>query len=499
MKTLKFTLSIIVMIAFLGLNDALGQWTTSGSNIYNTNTGNVGIGNNAPGTLLHVGKSMTEPTIKIQNFGSNGGATYQMTDNASGADWKFKATQFGGFKIRDQQFALDVMTFEANSIANAIYIDVNGDVAFSHNAPNGHGVNVINYNYGKGAVYGADQNGSFLYAFGMLGTLDPASLGAPNVVYNAGVMGVKPALGANGAGVYGWNVDVNSDNYGGLFITDGAPATGTNYGVFGRAMHAPANFAGKFEGRVDVQGHPSSTQAADYYETVLKATVNHTQSIDSKALDGLSHPVDGYGIGVYGTGGYRGVFGFGDGGAYTGSVVGTYGYCTGTAGSRYGVYGYAYNPGGTSAVAVYGTASGATTNWAGYFSGDCYISSDLRIGTTTQATGYSLSVNGKVACTEVLVDNLANWPDYVFAEDYNLMSIEELEKSINENNHLPGVPSAAHIEENGLLLGDMQKKLMEKIEELTLYTIQQNKKVNALLERVESLEKENASLKDSNK
>jgi len=123
------------------------------------------------------------------------------------------------------------------------------------------------------------------------------------------------------------------------------------------------------------------------------------------------------------------------------------------------------------------------------------VSSDLRIATTTQATGYALSVNGKVACEEVLVEDLASWPDYVFAEDYDLMSLEELEKSIQKNKHLPGLPSAAEVEENGLMLGDMQKRIMEKVEELTLYTIKQDKMIKELQDKMERLEKENAKLR----
>jgi hypothetical protein len=75
MKSLAF---FIVLLVFLGFNEAMGQWATNGSNIYNTNSANVGIGNNSPTTLLHVAKSMTEPTITVQNLGGNGGATYKL-------------------------------------------------------------------------------------------------------------------------------------------------------------------------------------------------------------------------------------------------------------------------------------------------------------------------------------------------------------------------------------------------------------------------------------
>ncbi|HNS18803.1 MAG TPA: tail fiber domain-containing protein [Bacteroidales bacterium] len=98
-------------------------------------TGNVGIGNNAPGTLLYVAKNMGEPTITIRNLGSGGGATYAMVDDLSGADWKFKATTYGGFKIRDHHSSLDVIVIEPGSAANAIYIKGGGNVGIGTGTP----------------------------------------------------------------------------------------------------------------------------------------------------------------------------------------------------------------------------------------------------------------------------------------------------------------------------------------------------------------------------
>lgn len=98
------------------------------------------------------------------------------------------------------------------------------------------------------------------------------------------------------------------------------------------------------------------------------------------------------------------------------------------------------------------------------------------------ATGYSLSVVGKVIAEEVKVQLSASWPDYVFDEGYKLMPIEDLEKSIRQNKHLPNIPSAAEVTTaNGIQLGEMNRKLVEKVEELTLYIIQL-KKENATLE-----------------
>lgn len=87
-------------------------------------------------------------------------------------------------------------------------------------------------------------------------------------------------------------------------------------------------------------------------------------------------------------------------------------------------------------------------------------------------------------------------PDYVFATDYKLKSIAELERYIKVNAHLPNIPSAAEVEASGQDLGDLQLKLLEKIEELTLYTIGQEKKLKAQEEKIASLEADKAEYED---
>jgi hypothetical protein len=106
------------------------------------------------------------------------------------------------------------------------------------------------------------------------------------------------------------------------------------------------------------------------------------------------------------------------------------------------------------------------------------------------ATGYSLSVDGKIIAEEVKVQLSTAWPDYVFGKNYKLLPLDELEQSINKNKHLPNIPSAAEVEKDGISLGDMNKRLMEKVEELTLYIIDLNKKNNALAEKVQKLEEQ---------
>ena len=105
------------------------------------------------------------------------------------------------------------------------------------------------------------------------------------------------------------------------------------------------------------------------------------------------------------------------------------------------------------------------------------------------AVGYNLSVAGKIIAEEVKIQLKASWPDYVFGDKYKLMPIEDLEKSIRQNKHLPNIPSAAEVEKDGISLGDMNKRLIEKVEELTLYIIELKNENKAMSERISKLEK----------
>lgn len=117
------------------------------------------------------------------------------------------------------------------------------------------------------------------------------------------------------------------------------------------------------------------------------------------------------------------------------------------------------------------------------------VTNDLLINTGGQvvigtknnnAFDYKLTVDGKMICEELKVELIDFWPDYVFEKEYKKLSIPELERYIEKNKHLPNIPSATDVKLNGIELGSMNKLLLEKIEELTLYIIELEKRINVI-------------------
>ena len=109
------------------------------------------------------------------------------------------------------------------------------------------------------------------------------------------------------------------------------------------------------------------------------------------------------------------------------------------------------------------------------------LKQDGTIGLGTHDTySYKLAVNGAILTEEVTVKLRGNWPDYVFGEDYKLMPLGSLSEYINDHGHLPEVPDAGEVSRNGLRLGEMERVLLKKVEELTLYILDQEERINAM-------------------
>ncbi|MNG86657.1 hypothetical protein D3C87_511230 [compost metagenome] len=110
------------------------------------------------------------------------------------------------------------------------------------------------------------------------------------------------------------------------------------------------------------------------------------------------------------------------------------------------------------------------------------------VGIGTSAALDKLSVNGKIRAHEIKVTTAAaDWPDYVFNDDHQLMPLDSLANFVKENKHLPSIPSAKVVEENGVALGELNRQLLQKIEEMTLYLIQQNKEIKVLKDEISGL------------
>jgi predicted nuclease with TOPRIM domain len=114
------------------------------------------------------------------------------------------------------------------------------------------------------------------------------------------------------------------------------------------------------------------------------------------------------------------------------------------------------------------------------------------IGTTSPTD--MLDVAGTIAAQQIKVE--ASVPDYVFEPSYHLQPLSEVKQFVEEHHHLPDIPSAAEVKDKGLNIGEMQAKLLGKVEELTLHMIQAEERNNRLEERNDLLEKQVQTLQE---
>ena len=129
---------------------------------------------------------------------------------------------------------------------------------------------------------------------------------------------------------------------------------------------------------------------------------------------------------------------------------------------------------------------GAYNGYQFNINGDARVTGAVRMlsgltmdGTLKVGSGFKCDAQGNLKVKHLKV-TLTDWPDYVFCKEYSLMSLGELETYIDVHRHLPGVPSAEVVEQEGADLGEINKVLMEKVEELTLYIIDLQKQINEL-------------------
>ncbi|MFV8282636.1 hypothetical protein ACNKXS_13885 [Christiangramia marina] len=115
-----------------------------------------------------------------------------------------------------------------------------------------------------------------------------------------------------------------------------------------------------------------------------------------------------------------------------------------------------------------------------------YFYGDIGVG-TTNTEGYKLAINGNAIAESMTVKLKANWPDYVFSDDYGLKSLDEVERFTKAHKRLPKVPSAVQIAKDGMNLGEINRITIEKVEEIFLYLIEQNKEIKNLQIEIQKL------------
>ena len=139
----------------------------------------------------------------------------------------------------------------------------------------------------------------------------------------------------------------------------------------------------------------------------------------------------------------------------------------------------------TSGNLFYRSASSLGGHWL-YSNGTEYDSVDnIAIG-TSNPQGYKFAVNGTAIFTKVKVKTAGTWPDYVFAKGYHLPGLKELEDYLARYRHLPGIASEAEVQKDGIDIGDHQAALLKKVEELTLYLIDENKRLQAQADQMKA-------------
>lgn len=149
---------------------------------------------------------------------------------------------------------------------------------------------------------------------------------------------------------------------------------------------------------------------------------------------------------------------------------------------------------GTRRLFDKGTGTGLTWNYGD----DLIIDGNGFVGINTSDTkGYNFAVNGKVIATSMTVKLNQNWPDYVFKPKYQLPSLQEVKTYIDLNHHLPDMPSEQEVIKDGINLGEMNKLLTKKVEELTLYLIEKDKTEKQQQEKISSQEERISKLEQS--
>ncbi len=512
----------------LGSGVATSQWVTNATHIYNGNAGNVGIGVNLPASKFHLAGNMlmdgTNPTLQLQNAGVDKGFVQLSGDNLRiGTN---SANNSGRVVMRvnaidrvivDSTGSLRIEGSEDASLTKNGYLmlgnEAGTNIILDNNemmARNAGGVaDLIIQNDGGNVGIGTspsdklDVNGTIrLTGESRQIRFETGQAGGLVTKYAPGLHFLRSDNTRLAVLEY---VDTVGTNFlrlrtGSTITNDFVVTTDHDICIGGNNPHAKLEVRGLSNSEV-LRVHAAA-------DPVMQFTVGN-------AGGGFGLPLERKGfLDVNGDDFRIGTNAENDAGNFLMRVNGTdvvkitptanvgIGLGTSTPAAKLHVAGKIFAnangealklDGSTPSIGFYhnGGATSTSSSFITQNASELYIGVNGRLhldATTSVSIGavdtdgdtYKLAVNGKVVCEELKVKLSGSWPDYVFSKDYKLMPLSEVKNFIDQNKHLPNILPASEIEKKGIEVGDMQKRMMEKIEELTLYIIELEKRLNAV-------------------
>jgi hypothetical protein len=487
------------------------QWTTAAPNIY-YNTGNIGIGVTAPVAKLDVLMgSTTQPALKIKSIAAQTANTFELQNAVGTAIIKIRPTE--GTVYGQSMITIDGDNKTNNPVMTVTNIGAgNSGLYFSGNQ--GGSLELANFNASPLWLY-TNKHAKWMVNNGVLdpGSTDSYTFEHTNQTATTTLMLLKGQAAQTG--------DM-------LKVQNSA---GTNL------FRIPADGGGYFAGNVGIATATAPTEKLDITGNVKFSgalmpnnIAGTTGQVLTSAGPGLAPTwaAAGGGSSQWTTSSPNIYFNTGNVGIgvtapaekldVNGTVLSSkvvYGYptsgATGLTGMRFSfnpstnnLFGFGMGFDGVSKYDMWYATGNINGGGHHFYSGvneTMRISSTGSVGigvTNTSDVDYKLFVDKGIKTKKVKVTQTA-WPDYVFHQQYKLPSLKEVEKFIKANNHLPEVPSAKEIETDGLNLGDNQATLLKKIEELTLYIIDLNKKSEEQNKKITELEKKDSEMKEIKK